>query len=351
MTDATRARALLDELQLRVRLHADSLAQSLEQDLELVAWDRENLIGHLQHRLSRLAVARHVPLDEHGVRVIERRLQPLEAIDLAWLHLLQGRRVYVEHEPGACRAAIELLRMMARELDDDALQVAKHPRELPDLAPSHSGTAFRRALQDEPTLWPVVGPTRAQARWGEVQYDADRELAAYVLARASLRRSGFDPYAVKFAFVHGPIDRLQRHLVRLWVGARIGPASQPDAFAGPVSIEERDEYTSVLEAWIHHPHVEAWCTGGVLERPEPSHYVAPSLFACDWPAPDLPLAGPMLVVMRCDPAQTRTQITQRGGHGITIGPAAPPRLPDIVHVRGALLVERLPPGLPEPRPV
>src|SRR5690606_16834970 len=48
---ATTARSLRKELGVRVTLYADALAQSLADDLGLVAWDREQLIGGLQQRL------------------------------------------------------------------------------------------------------------------------------------------------------------------------------------------------------------------------------------------------------------------------------------------------------------
>jgi hypothetical protein len=74
-----------------------------------------------------------------------------------------------------------------------------------------------------------------------------------------------------------------------------------------------------------------------------------------WPVPALPLVGPMVVVVACqDDGQLREaaqQADREHGQIIQIG-GRPGRMPGTVrHVRGALLVERLPPGLPEPRPV
>jgi hypothetical protein len=94
----------------------------------------------------------------------------------------------------------------------------------------------------------------------------------------------------------------------------------------------------------------------VLERTgDAARYLAPALFHVPWPPPELPLVGPMVVVVACEGEEQlraamerirdeHAQVVQIGGRpGRIAGP--------VRHVRGALLVERLPPGMPEPRPV
>jgi hypothetical protein len=108
--------------------------------------------------------------------------------------------------------------------------------------------------------------------------------------------------------------------------------------------------------WRAHPAVRTWCPGGVLERTgDAARYLAPALFHVPWPPPELPLVGPMVVVVACEGEEQlraamerirdeHAQVVQIGGRpGRIAGP--------VRHVRGALLVERLPPGMPEPRPV
>lgn len=359
------ARGMSAELSLRVSMYADALAQSLADELQLVAWDREQLIGGLQVRLrtldeERFSVTERSDRETPGVRVIERRRQPLESIDLAWRNLRAGFCVLVEHEMNACSAALELLRGMARAFRDqlgaEALQIADVPVRSPLPDPSASASAFRLAMGiHDPVLWRLAGPAVPGPRIAWIGPHADRELAAYVLARASLRRTGMDPRAVKRAFIVGPTDLLRRHLIRLWVGATMGPASAAGSFAGPVTDEAAEEFLATHEAWSTHPDVECWCPGGELDRAD-SHerYLAPALFATSWPAPDLPATGPLLVVVRCTSAEARAgaiTAAREEGQVITIGAEKYDDVGDVTHIRGALLVERLPPGLPGPRPV
>jgi hypothetical protein len=358
---AAGARALAAELDLTVALHADALARSLEREHGLVAWDREQLIGQLQRRLAALREQRSRELGGPNVRVIERRRQPLESIDLAWRHLRRGRRVRIEHEPGACTAALDLMRLMARVLRDavgaDVLDVASPAWDQTDVEPSASSSAFRIAVEhpDDPMFWPIVGPRRSAARVAVVEANADRELAAYVLARASLRRTGVDPRNVKLAYVIGLDDRLRRHLQRLWVGATMGPADDPGSFTGPVDASVRDAFLDANAAWGAQEGVEVLCPGCVLERAaDPQHYLAPALFVTDWPVPELPTPGPMLVLVRCDEQQALAgaeAAAREGGQIIALGGKKNRYPGDVRLIRGALLVERLPPGLPEPRPV
>jgi hypothetical protein len=358
---AAAARALGPELDLRLALHADALARSLEREHGLVAWDREQLVGQLQRRLG---VLRERRFDEHGgpnVRVIERRRQPLESVDLAWKHLRRGRRVRLEYEPGACSAVIDLLHGIARVLNDavgaDVLGIATQPWAPRDVEPSASSSAFRIALEhpDDPTYWPIVGPRRSAPRVAVVEATADRELAAYVLARAAIRRSGVDPRNVKFAYVIGLDDRLRRHLQRLWVGAMLGPADDPASFTGPVDADVRDAFLRANMAWRGHANVEVLCAGSELERAaDPQHYLAPALFVVDWPVPELPTDGPILVLVRCDQHQALAgaeAAAREGGQILALGGRRGRYPGDVRLIGGALLVERLPPGLPEPRPV
>lgn len=351
------ARALRSELDLRITLYADAIAQSLADDLALVAWDREQLIGGLQQRLR--TESQHRVAIEPGARVVERCHQPLESIDLAWDLLCSGTRVHVQHEPNACQAALDLLRGIAWLLNDRlgqvGLSIEDEPWITPPADPSASASAFRLAYGiDDPTLWRVAGPAIPKPRLAIVEPQADRELAAYVLARLCLRRTGMDPRAIKRAFVIGPIDHLRRHLVRLWLGVVMGPAAFAGAFAGPVTSAVRDEYLSALDAWSAHPEVETWCAGGELERIDAGHFLAPAVFCTPWPGPDLPMTGPLLVVVHCEPEQARAGAefaAAEAAQVVTIGTQRNPYPGSATTIRGALLVERLPPGLPEPRPV
>ncbi|MCA9653035.1 MAG: hypothetical protein H6712_21695 [Myxococcales bacterium] len=335
---AATARARGPELSERLTLVADAMSDSLARQLELVAWDREQLIGQLQTRVMELARSRPVVREGPPVRVIERRAQPLEAIDLAWAWLRRGRAVRVEREPDACSAALDVLRGLVPAFEGGALEL--HDEGGAELPPGWV----------EGGVEPPTGP-----RVAVIDEEADRELAAYVLARTGLRRSGVDPRGVKVAYAAGEHELLQRHLRRLWVGVRVGPADDPESFAGPVQPQMRDRYLQAYAEWEQHPEVEVWCKGGVLERAgDPRCYLAPALLHTHGPPPPLPLAGPMVVVVSIDDAgmkeaarraqAERGQVVQIGGRpGAIAGP--------VRHVRGALLVERLPPGLPDPRPV
>ncbi len=358
---AAAARALGGELSERVALYADAIATALATELMLVAWDREQLIGALQVRLGRLRQERFREYGGVPVRIVERRLQPLESIDLAWRHLRQGRHVHVQHEPGACSAGIELLAGLAHALegmlDASVLTVASEPSPTEPWRSSGSSAWHSQVDVDasDPGRWPLVGVAPPGPRVAIVDEHADRELSAYVLARTCLRRTGRDPRGVKTAYVVGPVDLLQRHLRRLWVGASMGPATAHGSFAGPVEPEVRDRFLEAHARWSSHANVETWCPGGVLERAgDRAIYLAPALFAVDWPVPELELSGPMLVVVRCTPEQARAgaeSAVRREGQLIVVGGRPGAFEGDARYIRGALLVERLPPGLPEPRPV
>lgn len=356
---AAAARGLGPELSERLARYADALADALARQHELVAWDREQLVGQVQTRIFALRKQRVRELDGTPVRIVERRRQPLESIGEVWQALLQGRCVRLEHEPGACSAAIDLLRGMSHALGEGVLSIAEAPwAEAPSQPDPESTSEMSGAVLEtgeDPSIWPVVGVLPPGPRVALIEAAADRELAAFVLARAALRRTGTDPRAVKRAYVMGAVDRFQRHLQRLWVGANMGPASDPESFAGPVDAATRDAFLDAHAAWQDHDGVRVWVGGGVLERTgDQGIYLAPAVFATDWPAPDLPMVGPMLVVIRCTPDQAMAaaeRAARRSGHAIQVG-GRPRTYPGRIRViRGALLVERLPPGLPEPRPV
>jgi hypothetical protein len=358
---AAAARALGPELSERVTLYADAFADALERELELVAWDREQLIGGLQTRLERLRQRRFRDYGGGGVRVLERRRQPLESIDLAWEELRQGRPVFVEYERRACSAVPELIRGMGRRInavvEAPVLTVSDEPLSSSPPDPSASAMAFAqvRESSSSPSMWPVVGPLQPGPRIAVIEEIADRELAAYVLARTSLRRSGMDPRGVRRAFVVGGTEFLYRHAQRLWVEVRMGPAGEHGAFAGPVPKRVYEEFLEAHEAWSLHPDVEVLCAGGPLELAgEKGLYLAPALFSTHWPTPELPMVGPMLVITQCTKEQALAaaeDAVRENGQVIALGARSKQYPGDVRLIRGALLVERLPPGLPDPRPV
>lgn len=321
----------------RLALRADAMSQALLDELRLVGWDREQLIGAMQERLgamTRAASARH-EAPQPGARVLELRAQPLEAIEATWRCLLRGTPVVFAAEPGACSAAGELLAELAALLPTGALVLVDR-----EAFAAHA--------------WPQMGVAKARPRIAVIDAAADRELAAYTLARTCLRRGGVDPRRVAVAYVVGPTDLLQRHLHRLWVGAQLGPADDPESFAGPVDAATREAFMAAQATWRADARVQTWCEGGLLEGARDDEpLLAPAAFACDWPLPEHALVGPMCCVVRCSEAQadlaireaaaSRTAIVSVGGRSLDV--------PDTKHIRGAVLVERLPPGLPEPRPV
>ncbi len=359
IADAAGRRA--DAFAEQLALSADAIADALLRELHLVAWDREQLVGAVQARFAELR-GRRTP-EKGGVpeRVVEWREQPLEAIEAVWTRLFAGRRVVLQCAPRACSATATLLRELAAQLPAGALVVDDVPfDDDPDtsaLGLSQLSASQRAAMIDErdPRTWPVRAVARAVARVASIDKSADRELAAYVLARTCLRRAGTDPRSVRRAFVVGPVELLQRHLQRLWVGAQLGPATDPGSFAGPVDPELRDRFVVAQAAWLAEPRATTWVEGGLLERADdPGPYLAPAAFVTDWPAPTHELVGPMCCIVRCTAEQARAEIeaaARDGAQIVQIGGRPIGYAKDVRHVRGAVLVERLPPGLPEPRPV
>ncbi len=367
---ATAARARAPEFAERLALAADAIGDALAAEMHLVAWDREQLVGLVQARLQAVWARRPADIGGLPARVLERADQPLESLEAVWSLLLQGRRVLVQHEQGACLAALEPLFELARGLPAEALVVEREA--CTDDSPSTSRglagmSASQRALrvsEDDPSTWPRLGVAKAVPRVAWVDESADRELAAYVLARTCLRRAGMDPRGVKVAYVAGGVDLLERHLRRLWVGAQFGPASDPTSFAGPVDRATRDGFVVAHAAWCAREGVTAWCEGGVLDRTgaEGRHlgsyadgYLAPAAFVMgDDAGPRPRIVGPMLVIVRTTAELARAQIeaaARDGAQVVQVGGRPIAYAKDVRLFRGAVLVERLPPGLPEPRPV
>ncbi|MFV8750590.1 hypothetical protein ACNOYE_08560 [Nannocystaceae bacterium ST9] len=324
-------------------LASDAIADDLAERLHMVAWDREEQIGAAQRRLIEL---RELRFHGHGgdpVKIRELADQPLEALELAWRMLRGGRPVHVESEAHACPAVYRIFAQLGELLGHDVL-AASPPGE----------------LEHEHAHWQAIGVHPRSERIALVQADADRELAAYLLARASLRRTGFDPRVVHRVIVVGPAERLERNLRRLWVGARMGPVDDEQAFAGPVDEPRALRFLEVEAAWRACPDVHALCPGGRLERGDPSShvYLAPALLRADVePTRELPEPqGPMLILHHvADEAAGEALLERLSGPDrarlrFGIKPRAIVLREDDRQIHGALLVERLPPGLPEPRP-
>lgn len=337
---AAAARALQRNLLELVALRADDIAAALADELGMVPWDREQLLGRVQRDLRGLIERRFAKLGGDPVRIVERRRQPLECITAAWEQLRRGRRVAVEGELGATSAGQALLAEIAKTLGEQWLVVARPDAPLPEPAAS----------------WPEQGVVLARTRVAYVQPEADPELAAYVIARACLRRTGFDPRAVHHAVVSGPRAPLERHLRRLWVGARMGSPADHSAFAGPVSEEQARRYEDDLSR-LSALEIDTLVSGDRLEHPGAGGVcLAPALFAVEDASLDaLDVEGPILVLHDCGASRGERELDRLAppGHGrVHIG--KPPRHatlgPDDRRYEGALLLERIPPGLPKPRP-
>ena len=331
---------------------ADELADDLAERMRMVAWEREEHIGAAQRRLQELQELRFGRLGGPPVCVRELREQPLEALEPAWRALRKGRRVHVESEPGACPGVFRILRERASLLGEGMLSVCP---------PGERSEAHAQ--------WQEIGVAPRSERVALMQSDADPELAAYLLARGCLRRTGFDPRVVHRVIVVGALDRLLRNLRRLWVGARMGPVEDGRAFAGPVDETRAEAYLACEQRWRAEPGVTTICQGNRLQvagAPE-ARFLAPALFRvpsydadAELPSPGPAPIGPMLIVhpvgsgpgARERGEQLLAELGAQGRGHLRFGTKPRElRLRKIdSQVHGALLVERLPPGLPEPRP-
>jgi hypothetical protein len=340
---AAASRLLQNDLLEAVALASDAIADDLAERLHMVAWDREEQIGAAQRRLIELRERRFHSHGGEPVRIRELADQPLEALALVWRMLRSGRPVHVESEAAACPAVYRIFTQLADPLGHELLAVSP-PGE----------------FDHEHAHWPLIGVRARSERVALVQADADRELAAYLLARASLRRTGFDPRVVHRVVVVGPAERLERNLRRLWVGARMAPVDDEQAFAGPVDEIRAQRFLEVEAAWRASPDVQTLCPGARLERrDEGSHvYLAPALLRADPDAThELPEPfGPMLVLhpavdeARAETLLERLSAPDHARLRFGIKPRLVTLREDDRQIHGALLVERLPPGLPEPRP-
>jgi hypothetical protein len=355
---AATARALGPILLEQIACSSDDLADDLATRLGMVAWEREEQIGSAQRRLLELDgfVERELAGSSEPCLVRELREQPFEALDLAWRVLRQGRRVHVESEAGACPGVFRILRELAERFPTESVSLTPPGT----LEHAHSG-------------WRRIGVEPRHGRVALVQADADRELAAYVLARACLRRTGFDPRVVHRVIVVGPSERLERNLRRLWVGARMGTVDDEHAFAGPVDPERAAEFSAAERAWRERESVVTLCPGGQLEHAgrglENGRFLAPALLRAppihgdELPGSEPSICGPMLVVYPVLPNNPDEAAVARGERlldhfaGRELGrlrfgnkPRELTLRPIDRQLHGALLVERLPPGLPEPRP-
>ena len=315
-----------------------------------VPWDRQRLIGQIQQGLQALRDERFSLDEVRGVRVTERVMLPFECIEVAWRELRRGRAVWVDSEAGACVEGLDLLRAMGNVLGYGVLRVADEGMTPPEVE-----------------SWPSVGVDAAPRRVVAVAEDADPELAAYFVARASLRRTGFDPRCVHRVVVAGEQKRFERHLRRLFVGARLGPPHEPGAFAGAVHEEQAQAFDADLAAWREGSGIEEVCPGGRLEvRDSPgtkrsSVYLAPALLVAEGQelrGPPSDPRGPCLIVQRVASEALESSLhvamesSERDSAWVWVGEAEPDlhRGPKDRWITGALAVSRLPPGLPLPRP-
>ena len=155
---AAASRALQPVILERLALHADRIANGLARDLRIVPWERVHLIGLAQRRLQNLREQRFGHPGGPKVRVVERRAQPLESIDLCWKFLRMGRPVYVEFEAGASSEVQQFLREMAELVGPEVMGVGE------------PGAASPEDVRE----FECVGVVPARERIGLVQRDGDR---------------------------------------------------------------------------------------------------------------------------------------------------------------------------------
>ena len=164
-----------------------------------------------------------------------------------------------------------------------------------------------------------------------------------------------DPRGVRHVVVPGPSEDVERHLRRLWVGARMGPPDDDGAFAGPVPVAVAESFVSGLAELRGAEGIEIVVDGDRLDRGVEGTYLAPALVAATGSAAPPSVPGPVLVVHRCAPAEAEqvfAGLCEPAGGQIRIGEGRRGLQlgPDDRQYAGALLLERIPPGLPKPRP-
>jgi hypothetical protein len=336
---AAASRALQRTLLERLALDADAILDGLARERGMVAWDREQLLGRVQRTLLELREQRFGRPGGALAGVIERAAQPLECIAVVWEQLRRGRPVELCSEPQAFPWGARVLRGMSELLGPEALRVRDEPMNA-------TGGGV------EP-----LGVEPARPRVALVQADADPELAAYVLARVCLRRSGFHPRAVHRAVVEGAPGPLVRHLRRLWEGATMGPTDDDAAFAGPVAPAQARAFAASITRLRGEAGAEALVDGESLEGLDAAAvYLGPALWAIDGAAScDGELAGPILVLHRVPEGEGERALDRLGESAagrIYVGQPRRGRPLGALdrQYAGALLVERIPPGLPKPRP-
>ncbi len=294
-----------------------------------VAWDRERVLGAAQREFQQLARRQVSPGNGESVHVVERANQPLEALAVVWRALRAGNHVHLHTEPGALPTVAELVSPLVGNIPGSGQLSIAAPGPIP----------------------PTIGVHPAQTRVAIVDAEADRELAAYLLARVSLRRCGLDPRAVKRVFVCGEHASLLRRLQRLWLGVVIGSPDSHRSFAGPLPKDIADTFILTLSNLAQLPHARVRCPGERLHTDDQTRtYVTPALLEIPWDAdtslpPELP--GPILIVHTF-----KFQVTLEGA--LSAEAIARERqliVGDPTEPHGALMVERLPPGMPPPRPL
>lgn len=347
---AAEAGALEPALERALALGSDGVAQALEAH-GLVAWDREQVIGGAQRALATLRAQRLPPREGPPLLITERRLQPLESLPAVWRALRSGRQVSLRVEPDGCNAVPRFLGFLSEALRErlgtSVLRIAGHGPLHEDAKPG--------------------GVTVAKTRIGLVQADADPELAAYVLTQACVRRCGVRPRSVHWVVVATtdarPYATLERHLRRLWLSVRMGEVHDETVFAGPVDDETAQAFDRA-NGWLADMGATALVEGGRLLSDDAT-FLGPSLFRVgrDDEAQTAgaqrmdELRGPLLVLdyQPRDRAEARlAELTggalARGAVRIGVTPRGWTAPPKHVQYSGAVLVERLAPGLPSPRP-
>lgn len=332
------ARAVQPTLHERLAAASDELVQGLADAHRLVPWEAELIVGRIQRQLRALVDERFVVGGGPPVWVEERREQPLEAIVATWRWLRSGRQVRLSAAHGAGEAGLRFLESLGDVLGEEVLQRDD-------------------TLVGDPRGHERVGVEPASERVALVQPDADEELAAYLLGRVCLRRTGFDPRGVHRVVVAGKHETMERHLRRVFVGTRMGPPSDHGAFAGPVDEAQAEAYDETLRIWAARNGVRTIVEGARLQHAgaDQAIFLAPSLVKTEGLQHlDAPTDGPLLVLHEVPEDQAESALAELAGDRPRLRLGEAPRGvtpgPEDRQFGGALLLERLPPGLPDPRP-